>query len=473
MAININENHDEQTPLTRAIAINVEGAFNSGGSQDLFEQRNRNYNLRNLFIYTRDRWAMRTGVQFRYFTGQQISENNFLGQFTFSDLESFIAGLPITYKVTRGEPRLDNTQTEWSLFIQNDLKMTDRSTLFFGLRYDEQTNLDDRNNFDPRLALAYALGNSTVVRAGVGIFHLRMEQWIARDLLRLDGTRQYEIVVNNPSYPDPFRTGDAVVPPTSRKVRAEDITAPYSVNSSFTVEQSLPRNLFVTVSFDHQRIIHAFRSRDLNAPLSNQTTRPDPSQGAIWQIESTGLGTATTFRIAMRQRFSIFNVNANYNRDSTRNDSDGPFSTPSNNYDLRRDTASWRYHRLNGSINARLPWGVFLTGNVNVNSGNVYNITTGDDENGDGVTNDRPAGEPRNSKYGPGNHNFSFNVSKAFVVGTFVGSAANLNFFANLNNAFNRTNLGTPNGVMTSKSFGKPNNAFNPREIEIGVRFQF
>jgi hypothetical protein len=35
------------------------------------------------------------------------------------------------------------------------------------------------------------------------------------------------------------------------------------------------------------------------------------------------------------------------------------------------------------------------------------------------------------------------------------------------------TNFGPPSGVMTSALFGKPFSARNPREVEIGMRFQF
>ena len=36
-------------------------------------------------------------------------------------------------------------------------------------------------------------------------------------------------------------------------------------------------------------------------------------------------------------------------------------------------------------MNAKLFWGFFLTNTMNFNSGNRYNITTGNDDNGDGI----------------------------------------------------------------------------------------
>jgi hypothetical protein len=43
-------------------------------------------------------------------------------------------------------------------------------------------------------------------------------------------------------------------------------------------------------------------------------------------------------------------------------------------------------------VNSQLPFGVFLTTSVSINNGNSYSITTGKDDNGDGVINDRPPG---------------------------------------------------------------------------------
>ena len=48
-----------------------------------------------------------------------------------------------------------------------------------------------------------------------------------------------------------------------------------------------------------------------------------------------------------------------------------------------------------------------------------------------------------------------------------------MNVFLNANNALNQTHLGTPSGVMTSPFFRKSFNATEPRQIEIGMRFQF
>src|SRR6476646_9283982 len=49
---------------------------------------------------------------------------------------------------------------------------------------------------------------------------------------------------------------------------------------------------------------------------------------------------------------------------------------------------------------------------VRANSGRPYNITTGFDENGDTITNDRPFGVGHNSGVGPGLFDTNLNFSK-------------------------------------------------------------
>jgi hypothetical protein len=221
------------------------------------------------------------------------------------------------------------------------------------------------------------------------------------------------------------------------------------------------------------------------------------NRGNILNFESTGSETAKNIRLNYRQRFSIFNVTARYVRSLIWSDSlpsvlvaqnfpNGqqfglPEGIPADSYNLRADWALAvipTKHTFNGSVNAQLPLGVFLTGTMNANSRRLYTVLTGTDDNRDNSINDRPAGVPRNGSAGPSYLTFDFNISKAFFFGGNGGQGSNaartnVNLFANMTNAFNRPNYNPPSGVMTSPNFGKSTSAGNPREIEAGLRFQF
>ena len=480
-------NHNKATPLATDVGINVLDAFRGGGSQENNEDKAKNYQFGNLFYYVGDRSTARLGVDGSYRRDQSRTEANFIGEFTFSDLESYRNGLPLKYRVTRGNPLLDSSQLQLAFFLQNDFRVTNRFTVSYGARYQYQSNLKDRNNINPRMAAAYAIGTTTVIRAGIGVFNQRLNENLAQNLLRLDGTRQGEILVDNPGWPNPFAAG-TLKDVTSRRVRAPELAASYNVNTSLSFERTLPANLFLTVSTDYNRGIRLFRSRNLNAPLPDTGIKPFPNQGHIYQLESTGKSEYRNLRVAMRQRFSVFSVTAAYTLASGNNDSDQPLNLPANNYDLKTQwgpTAFVQKHQFNTSLNSSLPLGVFLTTTLAANSGNRYNITTGKDNNGDGQTNDRPTGILRNSALGPRFFNVSFNFSKAFQIGGVSksagrngpggagGAGSQMSIFVNATNALNMTNPGTPSGVMTSPFFGKSFNGSAPREIEMGMRYQF
>ena len=55
---------------------------------------------------------------------------------------------------------------------------------------------------------------------------------------------------------------------------------------------------------------------------------------------------------------------------------------------------------FNRTVNS--PTDLYVTTAINARSGNAYTITTGIDNNKDGVINDRPLGLEKNTEFGPG-----------------------------------------------------------------------
>src|SRR5207249_3005228 len=78
-----------------------------------------------------------------------------------------------------------------------------------------------------------------------------------------------EIVILNPSYPDPFLNGAGSTNATNAgSIRTKDrnLTAPYNLNSAVTLEQNLKKGWRVSTSFDITRGLHLIRTRNINAP---------------------------------------------------------------------------------------------------------------------------------------------------------------------------------------------------------------
>jgi hypothetical protein len=469
--------HSETNPFSNAPTIIVKDAFTGGGAQNKRRVEGNEYELSNLIYFAGDNLTMRAGFQMLHRRERLFSEENFYGEFTFSDLASYRDGRPLQYRVTCCDPLFKLNRTQVSVFSQNDFRLSNTFTLMLGLRYVGQTVVRDRGNVDPRIGFAYAIGNETVVRGGFGIFSQMVSfNTIANN--RLDGKSVYEIQIDNPGWPDPFASGS--VRPRSRRQVDPDVQIAYYPIGQLSVERSLPNNLFVTLGYEGVRAIKPLRTRDINSPLPETGIRPNPNEGQVLQFQSSGLSTYHHLKASMRQRFSIFVVNANYRYMHGLSDQEDRRGTnlylPVDSYNLHNEwgnTVDPR-HTFSASVNARLPLDVYLTTVIEARSGSFYTIRTGKDDNGNGVSNDRPPGVAKNSEVGPNYFDVGFNFSKAFDLNRSAASTGpQMNVFANLSNAFNMQHPGLPSGVVTSPFFMRSFNATSPRTIEVGMRFQF
>jgi len=503
----ISYQHNTTHPITQARAINVLDAFSAGGSQNVSETTNRSFLFGDTLIYNNKALTVKGGVQGDYYRNRAYNASNFLGTYTFSTLDSYLAGKPTTFTINLGNPFLFVSQLEFGAFIQTDINLSDRLLVSPGLRYQIQNHLRDYNNFDPRMSLSYQINKSTILRLGAGVFHQNFSIGNYLQLQQLNGVNQTEIVIRNPLFPDPFAVGIAQTIPASLRIMSKSLVATYTNNFSGSVEKSLNSRSTISIAYDYIRGNHLFRSRNINAPLAPDfLVRPDPAQGNIYQLESSGLSTFNGLTLGYSTRlrnnaglYLSYTFSANYN------DTDGPFSLPANNYALRSEwgrSPDNEKHHLQAGLSGFLPGSVFVNTRLRLYSGHPYNITTGYDNFNDGVTNARPDGLARNSVEGPGFFDDTITVSKtipllkskAFVPDGARGdgesggrggrgrrssrgdnprATTTATPYIYIQNAFNHRNFNNPSGVMTSPFFGQSTTAQAPRMVELGVRFNF
>jgi hypothetical protein len=483
-------NRTNIVPFSDAVKVDVSDTFNSGGAQNRYHDNNRVYEFGNLYTRLGEKLTTKAGIDGFYRQSDIFSLTNFGGTFTFPNLEAFVNGVADTYRIARGNPSQHTTQLELSGFAQNDLALTRQLTLMFGLRYDTQTNMSDHNNIAPRASIAYGAGGGLVFRGGWGVYDDPMQINRVAEQRRFDGVQQYEIVIDKPLYPDPFSGALRQTFPSIR-VTEPHLRNQASYRTMVSVEKTFRRTMLVTAMYDYENVDGRYILRDLNQPLDIRMSvptpctpatpvvsclRPDATRGSVLNLTNQSFENTHTVHLSVRDRFSIFNVTGNYIYQNRFEDNCG-YCVPTNTLDRRADwsTGNQPHHGFNSSINAAMPFGIFLTQSIAGNTGRYYTITTGNDDNQDGTKNDRPPGVGRNSVMGPGFLNFSLNISKAFFIGGAgsAGTRKNVNVFANITNQFNQVHYNNPSSVMSSDNFGKYTSASDPREIEVGVRFQF
>ncbi len=440
----------DQTPQNTNPTISVQGAFASGGypSGRLSDVLDR-YELQNFTSMNIGKHFLKFGARLRVNRGANEQQQNFNGTFTFGTrqnpacppnstpqtcpniigvaayqmtvqglaqgqtLAAIIAagGGASQYLVATGSARADVTYFDLGPYIQDDWRIRPNITLSTGLRYETQNNLGDHADFAPRLGVAWAIdGNGknkspkTVLRAGFGIFYDRFGYDLVLQQQRLNGIVQQQFVVSNPT----FYLGNIPAPsalpqsaPTLYRTNP-NLRTPYTMQTGLSLERQLTKSANLSVTYLTSRGVHQFFTENINAPTCasvpcDPITSPHPFGNTenIYQYQSEGIFKQNQLivnsSIRVGTNLSLFGY---YTLSYANSDTSGAGSFPSTSNSIGLD-----YGRAGFDIRHR----VFFGGTVGLrngfrispfliaSSGIPYNITTGQDLNGDSIFNDRPA----------------------------------------------------------------------------------
>jgi hypothetical protein len=487
--------------------ILVPGAFNDGSAQRSGGRNWFDFELADNVDYALEKHGIRFGVQLEGGHYKSNDSANAFGTFQFANLAAFQLGLPNQYTQRIGDPSVSYSQYQTGWYVQDDYRVKKNLTVSFGVRQELQTNGPGKFNLAPRLGFVWSpfkKGNVTV-RGGSGIFYDWFGAQTYEQTLRVDGQRQRDLIIANPSYPNPFLGGVQTIPTASRIQIDPDFQQPYIFQSSLGVETTALKVVRLMSNYTYQRGVHLLHGINLNSPIPG-IGRPDPTVGNITNIESTGYSSVHRLMVGVGPAAFVngffWNVNYMYMRNT--NEADGAFSLPSNNYNLRADrgpSAADFHHLISAFVNKRLVKGFGASAIIQASSALPYNITTGFDNNGDTVINDRPLGVKRNAGRGSARWEVGSRLSwsknfgpeqqatggpqvRMVRINAGEGAAApsigvggakryTMEFYAQAFNLLNHTNLGVYNGVLSSPYFGRATSAQAPRRMELGLRFSF
>ena len=311
-------------------AINFDGALSTESS---FSQigatssvpRNRvdsNWHFVDNYSWKSGKHDVKFGYEFRRTTIMQVIDHNFRGTLSFSDLSSFLQGIPDGGHQVQGNSQRHTFQNSHGLFVQDSFRATSRLTLNYGVRWDyfgvtgEKSGLfytfnpanggsndpthqlygKDFNNFAPRIAFAYDVTGKgkTVVRGGWGLFYDAFSQdmflghlpWncvfcpgpaypgLGSQALATGGVATdalghiLPIVAGQPVYGSYAAEGDFFsVDPKMR--------TPYIQNFNLNVQQQLGSKTVLQVGYVGAKGTKLFQFLDINQPSQAQITAAD------------------------------------------------------------------------------------------------------------------------------------------------------------------------------------------------------
>lgn len=371
-------------------------------------QSDRTDQISNTFSHFRGAHNIAAGIDSRQVITNRTANNNPRGGFTFNGqianfpAADFMLGLP--QAITTPGPLFPGGAQQWrhGFFVQDKWQVSQRLTLTLGLRYElpivprsttgngtilnpEQTafipstvpskipfHQADRNNWAPRLGLAYRMPSKFVVRAGIGMYY------------NPNQTNSYTLATTNPPFssiftfnntptsvpyslaaPTPSGGGTGPARPNAFAIN------PYLPNStmnqwSFSIERGLWSSAGIALEYLGSFSYHLDRNFQANTPAPGpgdiNARRPNQRYGTIRMIQNDAVGRYNGLSAVFRQNgFKGLTILASYTWSKMLDmstDSNGgsnvmvPFNTR-----LDYGLANWDLkHRFVSSFNYEIPW---------------------------------------------------------------------------------------------------------------------
>ncbi len=401
--------------------VSVGGAFFLGGSTS-FPQGRREplYQGVDNFTWVRSggrtgEHAIKAGVNLKVFRSDSFFDADSRGTFTFSNLQQFLLGQPISFSQFRGDTSLARPNSLLGLYLQDDWKPNASLSINLGLRYDYESAKTealreiagapgpglsrDKNNVAPRLGVVWAPGGSTkqAIHAGAGLYY---DQVILNVLgnLRFTPPKVIGIVISNPSFPDPT-SGLLFTPTPSIQTIDPDLTTPYNLNTSIGYRRELASNLGVDVSYVYNRGWDQVLTIERN--MGTPGTANIFGQGASVRDPSVFTNTFSTNLGFIRYKGLLVDVRKRFSNRTqgglaytlSKTDDNGfnvfsPIQVPTQPDLSNGPSFNDRRHELKAHLEMQLPFDIQWAGILEHYSEPPLNVTAARDLNGDGITGD-------------------------------------------------------------------------------------
>ncbi len=472
----VNETHfqymgdrESQVAQNSAPSVTVQGAFSGGGnSMGTVRDNQDHYELQNNTMVTKGAHTINFGGRLRFTHDASYSTSGFNGQYTYASLSAYAAQTPAQYSVTAGNAGATVNYFDLGMYFQDDYKARPNLTLSYGLRYETQDWIGEHGDWAPRFSFAWAPAGrannhpKTVIRGGYGWFYDRFAEGNVLENIRQNGINQQQYVIANPSF---YQNA-----PSASQLASLSTAAPtlYQIDPHFRasinmqavmgVEHQFGKFATMSATYIDSRGVHQYLTDNINAYLpstynasTGTGTRPNGINENIEQFQSGGVYNQNQLMVnysVNAKRLTLFGF---YSMNSANADTSGAGYSPSDQQDPGADYGRANFDVRNRFLlggNLQAPYGVSFSPMLVANSGTPFNITIGQDLNGDNQFNDRPAFATASStdtmrtaygnfdldpawneqripyNYGNGPTQFSLNlrVSKSFGIGPRVAS---------------------------------------------------
>ncbi len=377
------------------------------------------YQVLDTASYVRGNHLIKFGLDFRFAQQNAFRDVESRGRITFSPfaqisgnaLADLLLGFPLLTTVARVDnPQRLRTQS-YNFFINDSFRVSPRLTLNAGLRYeyntppvdtDDRANVydvtsgslvqvgtngvprggfhPDRNNFAPRVGLAWTIGEAqtTVLRAGYGVYYDQSALAPGEALYFNSPYFDNNIFFSLPGLPltlsNPFPNFFPFPLPDSALAIQRDLRTAYMQHWNLNVQHEIARNSVLELGYVGSKGTKLLTARDINQPRPSVlppglpfVPRPNPRFDDIDQLESRANSNYHSLQARFQQRFSrglaaLVSYTFAKSIDDASNfftsAGDPNFPQDSNNVRAERGRSNFDVrHRLSASYSYDLPFG--------------------------------------------------------------------------------------------------------------------
>ena len=365
--------------------------------------------------FTRSRHLVKLGFDLRAYRQNAFRDVQARGFLTFSSQIPFtgnaLADLLLGLPALTGGARLDNPQhlrgESYNAFANDSFRMRPDLTLTLGLRYeynsppvdvDDRANVydpatrslvkvgtngiprsgyeADRNNFAPRVGLAWSFGkgDQMVLRTGYGVYYDQAPLAPGEGLYFNQPYFDLRFYFSLPGLPltvsNPFPSNFPVPSPSSAFAFQRDLRTSYVQHWNLSFQRQLGKSRVAEIAYVGSKGSKLLAARDINQPHpSPQPFNPRPVQqfSDILLQESSASSNYHSFQARLQQRLDFgLSMLASYTWSKSIDNASNFFSSagdpnfPQDSYNIRAERGRSNFdlrHRFSASYSYDLPFG--------------------------------------------------------------------------------------------------------------------